>query len=322
MKAKFGATAEDLHIDQLLSNMAINYRPQGMIADMVFPQVPVQKQSDLYVIYSRADILRIEDTARAPGTEANKITRSVSSDTYFAKNYALKYSITIEDKANADPILVQGLINGRTEYLLDKIALDWENRIGALVTNTANVGSSAAVASGWVDLANSDPLADLNEAIDNVKDSTGLSPNSIVFGEAGWRNFRRNTIVRDLIFGVNNGGGYVNTTQVAGLLEVPNIMVGGAYKNTANEAQAEVLEQIWDDNVLVYYSAERPSMDRPSFGYSYRWAAPGLPNMQVERHPFDTRKKSEEIEVGYYQDEKVTGKEYGYLIAAVNSSTS
>jgi hypothetical protein len=43
--------------------------------------------------------------------------------------------------------------------------------------------------------------------------------------------------------------------------------------------------------------------------------------MQVERHPFDTKTKSADIEVGYYQVEKVTGPEYAYVIRAVNSST-
>lgn len=321
MKRKFGATAESLHIDQLLSNVAINYRPMGMIADMVFPLVPVQKQSDHYAIFSRADILRIEDTTRAPGTEANKITRETSSDTYYCDNYALKYPVNIEDKANADPIFVQQLINGRVEYLVDKMHLDWENRLATLVTNTSNVGSSSATTSGWGDLTNSDPLGDLEAAIYNVKDTTGMRPNRIVMGEEAWRNFRRNTTVRNLIYGTNNGGGYVDQTQAASLVEVDQILVGGAYKNTGNEAQAESLSQVWGDNVLVYFSAERPSVDRPSFGYSFRWNAPGLPNMQVERHPYDTRKKCEEVEVGYYQDEKITGSTYGYLLTAVNSST-
>lgn len=320
-KVKFGATAENIHVDALLSNMAINYRPQGMIADMVFPQVPVQKQSDYYAIFSRADILRIEDTSRAPDTEANKITRDVSSATYFCDNYALKYPVTIEDKANADPIFVSGIINGRVEYILDKLALDWENRIAALVTNTSNVGSSAAVSSGWNDIENADVIGDLNAAIDNVADSTGMKPNSIVFGEAAWRNARRNVTIRNLINGTNNGGGFANRAQLANLLEIPNIHIGGAYKNTANEAQAEVLTTVWGDNVLVYFSAERPSMDRPSFGYSFRWNAAGLPNMTVERHPYDSRRKSEEVEAGYYQDELVTGSDYGFLMTAVNSST-
>ena len=321
MRKRFGATAENLHIDALLSNVVMNYRPSGMIADMVFPNVPVQKQSDYYAIFTRADALRIEDTARAPGTEANAITRSISSDTYYCDNYALKYPVTIEDKANADPVYVQNLINGRVEFIMDKLMLDWENRIATLCTTTANVGSSAAVASGWTDIVNADPLGDINTAIDNVKDTTGLSPNSIVFGEAAWRNFRRHADIRNIINGTNNGGGYANVQQVKDLLEIPNIFIGGAYSNSANEAQAESLGQIWDDNVLIYYSAERPSLDKPSFGYSFRWNAPGLPNMQVERHPFDTRKKTEEVEVGYYQDEVITGAEYGFLMTSVNSST-
>lgn len=321
MSKKFGATAENLHVDALLTNMALNYRPSGMIADMVFPQVPVQKQSDYYAIFLRSDALRIEDTARAPGTEANKITREVSTATYYCDNYALKYPVTIEDKVNADPIFITNIINGRVEYIFDKLALDWENRIATLVTNTANVGSSAAVGSGWTDIDNADAIGDINTAIDNVADSTGLRPNSIVFGEAAWRNFRRNVSIRNLIFGTNNGGGFANRVQVGNLLEIPNILVGGAYQNTANEAQAEVVAQIWNDDVLVYYSAERPSMDRPSFGYSFRWQAAGLQNMTVERHPFDSKTKSEEVEGGYYQDEVVTGAEYGFLMTSVNSST-
>jgi hypothetical protein len=43
--------------------------------------------------------------------------------------------------------------------------------------------------------------------------------------------------------------------------------------------------------------------------------------MQVERHPYDSRKKSEEIEVGYYQDEVITASTYAFLLDAVNSST-
>ena len=62
------ATGRDLHIDVTLSNMAMGYRPEGFIADMIFPTVLVPKQSDLYNIFDRGDRLRVEDTTRAPGT--------------------------------------------------------------------------------------------------------------------------------------------------------------------------------------------------------------------------------------------------------------
>lgn len=316
----FSNSPRDVHIDQLLSNVAINYRPHNMIADQIAPIVSVGKQSDHYTIFSRAEMLTIEDTLRAPGQEANIITRSTTSETYYANNYALKDFVTIEDKANADPIFVQKLLNGRAGYIMNKIWLDWENRIATQVTNTSNVGSTSAVASAWNDLDNSDPLGDIETGLYVVQDATGVRPNKIIFGEQGWRNVRRNTAIRNLIKGTNNGGGYATLQQVADLLDVEQVLVGGAYKNTGNEAQAEVLSSIWGDNVLMHFTPSAPSMDEPAFMYSFRWQGNGLPSMAAERHPYNSRTHSEEVEIGYYQDEKITGAEYSHLLVGVNSS--
>jgi len=315
------ATGRDLYVDQVLTNVALGYRPEGMIADLLFPKVLVPKQSSFYSIFSRADILRIEDDKRAPGTEANKIVRSISSGTYFANNYALDSEVYIEDKANMDPLFLQKLYNGRTTFLMDKLMIGWESRIANLVNNTSNVGSSSAVSSSWMDSENSDAFGDVNTALDNVQDTTGIRPNRLAMGLTSWRLLRRNTGVINKIFGNNNGGGLPSKAMIADLFEVEQILVGASYKNTANEAQAENLTNIWAPNVLAYYAPSNPTIDRPSFGYSFRWVQPGLANMVVERHPYDTRKKKEDIEAGYYQDEKIVGPDYGFLITAVNSST-
>lgn len=316
-----GATGRDLHIDTSLSEMAIGYRPEGFIADMIFPIVNVSKQSDRYVIWSRSDRLRRPDTRRAPGVPANTIVENVSSGTYYASNYALKTSVVVEDFANADPVYLDNLNTGKTQLVLDGLLLDWEVRVASQVTNTANVGTSTAVASAWTDATNSDPLGDLNTMIDNVHYSTGLKPNRIVFGLQSWKPFRRHDNVRNLIYGNNNGGGYASVQAVADLLEVDEISIGGAFQNTGAEGQAEALSTIWGDHVLVYFAPAQPTRERPSFGYAFRWVNGNLPNMQVERHPYDTRLKAQEIEAGYYQDEVVTGAEYGGLITNVTSST-
>lgn len=314
-----GATSHDLHIDNLLSEMALGYRPEGFIADMILPTVNVAKQSDLYAIFSREDALRRQETKRAPGTEAKLITRDVSSDTYFANNYALKKAVTIEDRANADPIYVSGLHQAGAEYILDHLMLDWDIRVATQVTNTSNVGSSSAVSSAWDGAG--DPLGDLNQALDNVYYSNGKRPTDVAMGVQAWRSFRRDTTVRNLIFGVDNGGGYPNTQQVANLLDIDRVHIGGAFQNTGGEGLTESISGIWNDNVLVYYRPPSPNLETPSFGYNFRWSAPGLPNMQVERHPYNSKTKSEEVEVGYYQDERITQSTYGFLLTAVNSST-
>lgn len=315
-----GATSHDIHIDAALSEMAIGYRPEGFIADMVFPVVNVSKQSDQYVEWSRADRLRIHDTTRAPGAEAKQIFESVSSGTYFAKNYALKSNVTIEDLKNADPIYVDNLTEGKAQLVLDGLMLDWEVRQANQVTSGSNVGTYTAVASAWTGTG-ADPLGDMNTMIDNVHYSTGVRPNRVVFGLQAWKPFRRHSTVRNLIFGNNNGGGYASVGNVADLLEVDQVLVGGAFQNAAGEGLSENLSTIWDDHVLIYYAPSQPSKERPSLGYAFRWAQAGLPNMQVERHPYDMKTKSQEVEVGYYQDEVITGAAYGGLLINCTSST-
>lgn len=312
-------TSGELHVDRLISEMALDYRPEGFIADQIAPIVDVSKQSDYYSDFSRADKLRVEDTKRSPNTEARQIEIGVGSGTFFCTNYALQAPVTLEDEKNSDAVFLDKIINGRAELILDKLLLDWELRLATQMVNTSNVGSSSAVSSGWGGAG--DPLGDTNTGIDNVRFSNGVRPNKIVFGLEAWLSFRRDDTIRNLIFGTNNGGGYPSTAQVAQLLEVDNVLIGGAFRNTGQEGQAESLSTIWGDNVLIAYTPETPNRERPSFSYSFRWNQPGLPNMVAERHPFDTRRKSSSIEIGYYQDEVITGASYGFLLTAVNSST-
>ena len=315
------STGSDLHIDRLLSQMAIGYFQESNIAGLIAPIVNVEKESDLFSIFSRADALRTEDSRRARGDEANKITRTVSSDSYRCQNYALKYPIFLEDRVNADPVYVQELVNNAAKYVTDKLALDWEVRVAGIVNSTSNVGSSSGVASEWDGAATSNPIGNIMTAMDNSQDLTGKRPNRLVMGLAAWNSLRRNNQILDRIHGTTNAQGFATRDQVAGLLEVDQILVGAAYRNTNAEGLAESLSKVWRDNVTAYYVPNAPSRDEPSFMYSFRWAAPGLPNMQAERHPYDSKKKVEEVEVGYYQVEKVTGAQYAFTLISVNSST-
>lgn len=319
-----GATNHDLHIDTFLTEFAINFTPRNFIAPEIFPQVNVSKQSNTYPIFSTADAYRIEDDTRAPGNEANRFETGVSSDTYFARNRALKRSITIEDLSNMDDVFKRNLREGRAASILNKLNLAWERRISSQITSANNVGSSSTVTSAWTDsdAGDSDPILNVQTAMRNVQDATGEMPNRIVMGDLAWRNFREHADVISRIFGTTGTGEprLVSMIQAAGLFEVDKFMVGKAYSNTSEEGQDQTLSLLWSDQVIVYFAPDRPSIEEPSFGYSIRWQQPGLPNMIAEVHPFDARRKSEEVEVGYYQDEKITAKELSFLIRNVTSA--
>ena len=314
------STGKELHIDQNLTQIALNYRPVGMIADMIAPIVNVAKETDIFPVYSRAEILSLESTLRARGTEARKVTRSVGSQAYTVKNYALGHDIYLEDRANIDAAYEAELYGGAVQYVQNKLMMDWENRLIAKVNTTTSVSTVFNVGSAWV-IDNGDPIAVVFKAMDQLQATTGMRPNNILFGYNAWNLMRRNVNVRNIINGVNNGGGLVTRQQIQSVFEVDRLLVSDVFFNTANEAQAESLSSPMANNVLLYYAPPNPSREVPSFMYSFRWAAPGLPNMTVERHPFDSRRKIETIEVGYYQDEQITGSDYGALIKNVNVST-
>jgi len=316
------STGRDLHIDQNLTNVAMNYRPVGMIADMIAPIVTVSKETDLYPVFSQKEALAIEDTKRARGTQANRITRSVSSEGYRAENYALAYDLPIEDRANMDAAYAFELEAGASRYLVDKLVLDWDRRVLSTVGSSTNVSTGFVPSSAWA--TGGDPVSQLYQAIEQVQATTAYRPNNILFGWRAYNWFRRNGNVRNFVLGSNNGGGVITRQSVAGIFEVDRVLVSEAFYNSANEAKAISLANTFpSDAVLVYYAPSAPSREVPSFMYSFRWQAPGLPApLSVERHPYDSKRKVESIEAGYYQDEKITSSALGALILGVNSAQS
>lgn len=322
------STGRELHVDRHLTNLAINYRPQLLIADQIAPVVPVEKQSDFYPVFSRTEFFSIEDTTRAPGTEAKKITRSVSSGQYYARNQALGRDIPIEDVANMDEVLRFEFDAGASRYLLGKLGLGWEARVINLAVVTANVTSVFVCNSAWnVAGTNAgDAFLMIQQLIEYIQSQTGQKANSLWFGWRAWNYIKRNYHMRNLINGTNNGKGLVTREQVRALFEVDRLLVSEALWHTQNEGQTATptLQNPMENQVIAYYAPLSVSRDDPSWFYTFRWQNPNLPApLVVERHPYDSRKKMETIEAGYYQDEKVVGTDYAArLITTAASGTA
>ena len=150
----------------------------------------MNKASNTYPVFSQAEMLAIEDDTRAPGQEARKITRSVSSARYEVKNYALASDIFAEDLANMDDAYRYELDTGRTRYLVSKLGLGFEKRILTLAANTTSVSTVFVVNSTWgTSGANGgDPIAAYWQAKEQMQATVAYAPNSILIG---WRAHQR-----------------------------------------------------------------------------------------------------------------------------------
>lgn len=316
------ATGRDLHVDQLMTQMAINYRPTGMIADQIAPIISVAKETDSYPIFNRGEVFAIEKTLRSRGTQANRVTRSVSSSQYSAKNYALAYDMPVEDRANMDAAWQFQTEAGQVRYLSDKLMLDYDRRTLLLVRN--NVGTTFLAGSSWVGPTNGDAFAQIIQMQEQVKRVTAQRPNSLLFGWRAWQFFRRNAGARNIIKGFNNGNGLISSQEAKDLFEVDRLLVAEAFYNPNNESQTAAFSTVFpEDAVLAYYAPMQAAIDQPSYMYSFRWTDPqlGAPFAAI-RHEFASRERVDGIELQYYQDEKITGAEYSALLTGVGSAQS
>ncbi len=311
-----------VHIDKLLTNFALNYQPSGFIAQDVFTMVSVPNETDMYDTWEQADTFRSQYSRREKGGLASSVRVRVSSDNFRVENYELRANVFWEDMANADPSRRAMYEQGKVSLVLNKLLMDWEDRLAQLVFTAGNVGSDAAVASVWTDSTNSDPVGDINTAIDNVFYATGYRPNTILLGPKVWDALRRHNNVLDKAANPNiTGGGLFPTRQmVANIFEVDEILVGMAIQNTAVEDLAQTLFPVWSNHCLVYHKTPIASTISPTFGATFDWANAPVPRLSAVRHAPDTLRKSQDMTVGYYQDEKITAAPLGFILTGATTN--
>ncbi len=309
-----GATGRDLHIDMPLTNLTIGYRAQGLIAPDVYPLVQTPFQSGVYYVWGSNEFLRVPNTFRAAGSPAKRVQFTVSSGTFFAKNYALANELPYEDISNADAAL--NLRQSASNRIVDGLSLAWEDRLAVTLTTTTNMGSSTSLTNRWNDHVNGAPVEDFFAGRESIRTRTGYNPNVMIFSGFAWARFARHPDIIKYIRGAgdNVGGGSVTQQQVANAFELSKVLIGKGIKNTANEGAPASYTDIWSTSAILLYVAPNPALMEPSHGYTFWWQPEGFPGRLATERRRDDDKKVEVVETHTFQTEQVTANEFGYLI--------
>jgi hypothetical protein len=310
----------DAHLDAMLTNLTVaafaaTAEQQGFIAQDIFPVATVPKQSNKYYVIDPDSWLRIADTRRSPKARPNRIEFKVSSDAYFADNYALAGDIAKEDLANADMAL--NLRENTAQITLQGLLQDLEVRVANMVTSVSNVGSGVAVASKWSDLTNSNPMVDIQTAHAFIRRNTGLVANTLVMDEDSFQALRRNSKLLELY--KYTSGGLVADEAIARALGVERILHGRAIRNNAVENATGSYTNIWGNNALLCYVAPGATgLMTATFGLQIRWVPEGIsaPFAVFRYDDPDPGKKIEVVEASYYQDERIVARNLGYVLTA------
>lgn len=310
-------TPRESHIDVPLSNICMEaFRVGNFVGPLLFPIVPVEKQSNMYYTVDKGNWLRNPgSTLRAPKTPPRRVEFSVSSDTYFCNNYALAGENAFETIANADNPIMLRERTGRK--VVEDLMRDMELRIANKVTSVSNIGSGVLLTGGnkWSDYANSDPISDINSGASFIRQNTGIIANTLLLDWDTYKILRRHPALLDLF--KYTQGGMLNDAEVKEVFNIEQLIISNAIRNAGVEGAANSIVNIWGNNALLcYVDRAAPSLQTATFGIGFQWKDPALPAPMVASvyNDPDPGKKVEITEVSYYQDEKIVAKELAYLV--------
>jgi hypothetical protein len=301
------------HVNVALTNFAKGFRNNAMLSDIIFPRVPVAREADLYAIWGRRNQQLLQQDLRAAGAGAQRVRRSLSTDSYFCASHALATALPDETRANLEQAGYGYMVTAqsRTQFLQDLILLHKEERMAALLTTT-NVTQNTTLAGGdkWTDPVNSDPVDDVNVAKSTIRLS-GVEPNTLVLGEYVYNALCRHQAVMEAFKYTKPGS--ISAEQIRAFFDVQNVHIARAVKVDGSDAASFVFDP---EDALLFYSQPAASMDDCSFGKTFVWTgAPGTVGgygVVIGRDP-DITAKTEVLGVDMYYDQKITAVETAYL---------
>ena len=318
-------TGRDLYIDKMLSDISIAYlnEPSAYIADVVFPAVLVDQQSGKIAKYEKDDWFRDEAELRAPLSEsAGGGYRIATPATFFCDEWAFHKDISDEDLSNQeDPF---DLEDDATQFVTERLRIRRE-RIWAekyfkkTIWGKDLIGQTDAPSVDeflvWDD-ANSTPIEDISDAKSIIKQSTGIMPNTLVVAEKVHMSLKNHADIVDRF--KYTQAGIITEQLLARVFEIDRYVVAAAiYAKNLEGVTADMQYILTKYDALLVYSAPRPSLRRPTGGYTIRWKRPTIAGREGARLEATIRRFRLEKEGGVridgsvYEDLKLVSKDVG-----------
>jgi hypothetical protein len=306
-----------VHVNALLSNLAVLYRPTEFIADLVAPYVSVDHESDLYPIFTQDDFYNTDVDDLVPDKSAVKfIEFGHTTGQYLCQRRELGFDVSDRERKNADSQL--RLERNKQVGTMGRLMLKREIRIALLVRKTTNGGqltSGANAAASWSTAGTTSIESDCRTAREALRTVIGVRPNTIIIPEAVASGMQTNTTLNNKL--IYTYGSDANRPQLSDEFPLlPAVMFGmqvrvpGLIQNTAHEGAAGSYSDVWGKSVRVLYLTGTPDLEIPSVAYTFQ--AEPLTTRQWR----DDEKRKDNFAVGQTIDERVVAPLAGYEIGA------
>jgi hypothetical protein len=294
-----------LHVDQLLSNVAVKYKNERFIHDRVFPTVPVKKTSDLYRTYNRNWV--IPETNRAVGGLAPEHLFEIGNASYSLEKHALKSFVADTAAENYD---ITDLRADVTEELVEKIMMRKESQCAQnFVTTTSwSLSSSLGGDDSWLTSAAA-PIVLFDTAAGAVVSNSGVQPNYAIIPRDGYIALKNHTTLVDRVKYTSRE---MSPGIIGALLGVGEILVPDMYYDSGlygASAASGAITSIWkNDFAFLGYKPGSAGFYQLSSGYMFQ------KNKPLVRRWREEEREADAIEVDVEFQFKIVASLTGYYI--------
>lgn len=243
----------------------------GFIGTKVMPISEVAEQSANYPVMPKEAMLKLQDTRRAMRGKYSRSDYEFEEGFYATvengweeavddrerKLYASKFSAEAFAARRATNIILRGQ----------------EKRIADIVFNATNF-TAHSLEHEWDDAANAVPITDVATGKLAIRSACGMLPNALVIAYSTLLNLRACAqIVDRLVYtfpGIDIN--QMSAQQLAQVLDVPQILVGGAVYDSAKKGQDATIADLWDSEyAMLTRISTTPQISEPCIGRTFSW---------------------------------------------------
>ena len=255
-------------VDKLLTNVSQAYVPEGYISESILPNLQVKQKTGKIGKYglNHLRIVNAKMGGRGRAARFEPIVRD--SDLYSIESHGLEGLVVEDDYAN-----VEEPFDAEKDETLGLTTTLWtakEYAIASVLFDTAVITQNitlVAATDKFSDYVNSKPLENFRDGQNVILDGCGKMPNRAIMSQKVFNTLKYHpAILRSLGF-ADNRAGTLKIAEVAHALGVDMLHIGDAAFNNAKLGQADSLEQIWGDSILMYYAPKTAAKYQQSLGY-------------------------------------------------------
>ena len=234
---------------------------KSALADFIAPPVPTGVTDGHYKRFDEKNTFRVYNTKRGIGGAATRIHMDADDPTFNCAPYALEAAIDDFERQKAGEFQ-QALEEAKIREVIVGATLSHDDEV------LAKARSVAATAKTWG--ANADPIDDIDQAILDIVNLTGMFPNRMVMGPGTWKLLKnhKNVVSRQR----STTDKAVDLGGFASMLLNPNIEIrlGLLSKDTAKEGKAAAKQNIIGSDILIFVGSQNPTTFDPSFMKTFR----------------------------------------------------